>query len=174
MKPSCIQLAVTLVTCLYCNTIQAADWTSFLNGPHRTGYSDANLSPELKLAWVYRTRQNRRRPGRVHGKHRSRVMRCGIVSISIRRCKWPFVTIDFTSVTRSIKNSIAWTRRRGNPFGVFIRKAPFVWLLRWLTTAFTFGSDDGHVYCLDQQDGHEVWRMRQLVRRTTACWLAAK
>ena len=46
---------VALLTLALLSSFSIADeWTSYLNGRDRTGYTDAKLPADLKLSWVYR------------------------------------------------------------------------------------------------------------------------
>ena len=150
-------LAVALWPTAWC---PASDWTSYLNGPTRAGYSDAELSSALELAWVYRAPAKpqlawsgpREAPIEGHSmRHRVDFDSSMQVVVSGGRAFFGSTVDHKLHCVDAESGEPLWSFYTDGP----IRLAPCLFAGK-----LYFGSDDGCVYCLDQADGRELWSMR--------------
>ncbi|MCA9050494.1 MAG: PQQ-binding-like beta-propeller repeat protein, partial [Planctomycetaceae bacterium] len=138
----------------------AADWTAYLNGNDRVGYTSAVLSPDLHLAWTHKSQAKpelawsgpRSTPIEGHEmRHRVDFDASMQVVIGDGRAYFGSTVDHRLYCTDARTGKPLWTFYTDGP----IRLAP--------TLAFGHvyvGSDDGRVYCLNAADGSVVWQMR--------------
>jgi len=137
----------------------AADWPSFRGGSDHAGVAGETLSMPLKCAWSYQARHAPSpafRGGLAPSRRSPRVE-----SITCDYVFHPVIAagrLYFGSPTEEAVFCL--DARTGEPEWVFhadgaIRFAPTLWQGRVL-----FGSDDGHVYCLEGASGRLVWKFR--------------
>ncbi len=138
----------------------AADWTSYMNGSDRTGYSNASLTPDLHLAWVYKTPAKpelawsgpRETPIEGHVmRHRVDFDSSLQVTMQAGRLFFGSTVDNNVYCLDAITGEQYWKFHTDGP----IRLAPSL-----VDNKVYFGSDDGSVYCVDQADGREIWKMR--------------
>ncbi len=142
------------------STALSADWTSYLNGPDRAGFSNSPLTSDLHLAWVYRTPAKpelawsgpREAPIEGHAM-RHRVDFDSSLQITSQAGRLYFgSTVD--------NNVYCLDARTGEPIWSFNTDGPIRLAPSLAENKVYFGSDDGSVYCVDQADGREIWKMR--------------
>jgi len=137
----------------------AADWPSFRGGSHHAGVAGETLSMPLKLAWSHQARHAPSpafRGGLAPSRRGTRVE-----SITYDYVFHPVIAAGRLYFGSPIEEAVfCLDARTGEPEWVFhadgaIRFAPTLWQGRVL-----FGSDDGHVYCLEGASGRLVWKFR--------------
>ena len=137
-----------------------ADWTTYLNGNDRAGFTTERLDPSLRPAWILRAPAKpekawsgpRSTPIEGHEmRHRVDFDDAMQVAISGGRVFYgSSVDHHLYCVDANTGDSI-WSYYTEGP----IRLAPTL-----AHGNVYFGSDDGFVYCLNQNDGQLVWKMR--------------
>ena len=154
--------ALTLVFALglLSKSLAASDWLSYLNGRDRAGATDAALPAELELVWTYATSSKpqiawegpRNTPIEGH-EMRHRVSFDSSMQVVMRAGRAFFgSTVD--------NNLYCIDALTGEPIWTFptdgaIRLAPSL-----AHGNVYFGSDDGRVFCVTQDQGEIVWSMR--------------
>lgn len=158
-----VNLSIALFLALLCSTasqVQAADWSSYLNGRERTGYTPASMKGELSPVWIYRSPAKPRkawsgpRNAPIEGHEmRHRVDFDASLQVTIQGERVYFgSTVD--------NNLYCVDAKTGRPLWQFatdgaIRLAPSL-----AAGKVFFGSDDGVAYCLDASSGSLVWKHR--------------
>lgn len=137
-----------------------AQWSTYLSGNDRAGYTDAALTPELELAWVHRSQA---KPEKAWSGSRSTPIEGHVmlhrvdfdasmqVVIADGRAYFGSTVDHRLHCVDANTGETIWSFYTDGP----IRLAP--------TLAHGnayFGSDDGCVYCLNAADGRVVWQMR--------------
>lgn len=137
-----------------------ADWSTYLGGNHRSGASQATLSEDLQLAWVY---QSQAKPEQAWSGPRTTPIEGHVMLPRVNFDAAPQTIIADgriyfgSSVDHRLHcldaetGAEIWSYYTDGP----IRLAP--------TYAFEnvlFGSDDGFVYCVDASNGALVWKYR--------------
>jgi len=138
----------------------AADWTSYLNGRDRTGFSDATLTADLKPAWTYQS------PAK-HEQAWSGPRTAPIEGHEMRH------RVDFDSSVQVVfqnnraffgsavdNNLYCIEAETGKKLWSFYTDGPIRLAPALAHGNVYFGSDDGWIYCLNQQSGKVVWKMR--------------
>ena len=138
----------------------AADWTSYLNGRDRAGFSTAGLPADLTSVWIYKSPTKPQmawsgpRSAPIEGhemRHRVAFDSSMQVVIADGRAFFGSTVNNNLHCVDAATGQPIWTY----PTDGAIRLAP--------TLAHGnayFGSDDGHVFCVNQQTGQLVWKMR--------------
>lgn len=136
-----------------------ADWPGFRGGPDHGGATRETLGLPLKLAWRYEASHPPSpafRGGLAPSRRGPRVE-----SITYDYVFHPVIAAGRLYFGSSTEEAVfCLDARTGKPRWVFhaegaVRFAPTLWQGRVL-----FGSDDGHVYCLDGASGRLVWKLR--------------
>lgn len=149
-----------LLTMAVSGTVSAADWTSYLNGRDRTGYSDSALTADLKPAWIYKSPAKHEqawsgpRTAPIEGhemRHRVAFDSSVQVVFQDNRCFFGSAVDNNLYCVDAETGKQLWTFYSDGP----IRLAPAL-----AHGNVYFGSDDGWAYCLNQQSGDVVWKMR--------------
>ena len=151
---------IALVATQPTHTCCGADWTAYLNGRDRAGYTEAALSARLNLAWVYRAPGKHRqawagpRNAPIEGhemRHRVDYDSSMQVVISGNRVYFGSTVDNNLHCLDATTGETIWKFYTEGP----IRLAPTL-----AHGCVYFGSDDGCVYCLDQGSGGLNWKMR--------------
>lgn len=159
MRSLALQLSLLVAASICCISAHASDWTSYLNGVQRTGYSDADLSSDLRLAWVYRSHARpqtawsgpREAPIEGHEmRHRVDFDSAMQVVIGGNRAFFGSTVDHKIHCVDTATGKEIWSFYTDGP----IRLAPTL-----SDGKVFFGSDDGHVYCLQQATGKKIWSM---------------
>ena len=155
---SCCYAAV--VACFLTATPTFAEWTSYLNGNDRAGYTSQSVDGDLRLAWV---RQSPAKPQKAWAGPRS----ASIEGHEMRH------RVDFDAAMQVVVSdgkvyygsSVDHTL-----YCVDATTGETVWdfytegAIRLAPTLahgnVYVGSDDGFVYCLSAREGQVVWKMR--------------
>lgn len=137
-----------------------ADWPTYLNGNDRAGFTSAELKIPLQLSWTYKTRARPvqawegPREAAIEGlEMRHRVNFDDAMQVVMSNDRVYFgSTVDHRLYCVSAQTGeTIWSHYTEGP----IRLAPTL-----AHDHVYFGSDDGFVYCLNADDGTEVWKMR--------------
>lgn len=155
------RFALTLVIATATMTSPAtADWSTYLNGNDRAGFTTAEINTPLQLSWTYKTPARpvqawegpRDAPIEGH-EMRHRVDFDDAMQVVMSRGRVYFgSTVDHRLYCVDAKSGEPiWSHYTEGP----IRLAPTL-----AHGNVYFGSDDGFVYCLNAVDGAEVWKMR--------------
>jgi outer membrane protein assembly factor BamB len=155
------RFALTLVIATATMTSPAtADWSTYLNGNDRAGFTTAEIDTPLQLSWTYKTPARpvqawegpREAPIEGHEmRHRVDFDDAMQVVMSDGRVYFGS-TVDHRLYCVDAKSGEPiWSHYTEGP----IRLAPTL-----AHGNVYFGSDDGFVYCLNAVDGAEVWKMR--------------
>ncbi|MEO2019311.1 MAG: PQQ-binding-like beta-propeller repeat protein [Fuerstiella sp.] len=129
------------------NVSAADDWPMWRHNAGRTGVTTTELSPSLQLSWV------RHLPVITPAYHSSRlqfdagyepIVAGGQMLVASSRT-------DGVTAYETATGKETWTFRTNGP----IRCAPAVW-----QDSVCFGSDDGHLYCVELQTGNLRWKHR--------------
>ncbi len=141
-------LAIILVPLLTATTRSAADsWPMWRHDPGRTAVTAASLPESLQLSWV------RHLPAITPAFHNSRlqfdagyepVAAGGLLLIASSQT-------DSVTAYDAVTGQEKWVYRTNGP----VRFAPAVW-----NDSVCFGSDDGHLYCVQLQTGSLRWKYR--------------
>lgn len=143
----------TFVCALICNTVRSADWPTYRADITRSGVTDEPLPENLFLQWKY-IPTHPPKPAwpmpseelpRMHIDNAYHVTMAG-GAVYFGSC----VTNQIYSIDAASGN-VRWTFYTEGP----VRFAPTVYQGKVYA-----GSDDGHVYCLDTNDGSLVWKYR--------------
>lgn len=149
-----------LVSCFLTVTPTLADWTSYLNGNDRAGYTSESVVGVLTLAW---TRQAPAKPRKAWAGPRSEL----IEGHEMRH------RVDFDAAMQVVVSdgrvyygsSVDHTlycvdADTGETIWDFYTEGA-IRLAPTLAHGNVYvGSDDGFVYCLNREDGEVVWKMR--------------
>lgn len=163
-KTSRLRFAVSVCICIqslvFVREAKGADWSSYLNGNDRAGYASSALSADLKLAWVYRA------PGK------PRKAWAGPRSAPIEGHEMRH-RVDFDSsmqVVASENRAYFGSTVDNNAYCLNANTGKTIWsfptdgAIRLAPTLahgnVYLGSDDGWVYCVTQDSGELVWKMR--------------
>ncbi|MCA9062232.1 MAG: PQQ-binding-like beta-propeller repeat protein [Planctomycetaceae bacterium] len=154
------RLLLTLLAISVLSSLHAADWPAYLNGNDRDGYTSADLSPDLHLAWVHHSQARpelawsgpRETPIEGHVmKHRVDFDASMQVVIGGNRAYYGSMVDHRLYCLETTTGKPLWTFDTEGP----IRLAPTL-----AHGNVYFGSDDGTVYCLRADNGDVVWKMR--------------
>ncbi|MEZ6138065.1 MAG: PQQ-binding-like beta-propeller repeat protein [Pirellulaceae bacterium] len=160
MRIRLLQVCVCLIICLVCKVGIATDWTTYLNGTDRAGYSNAALQPQLNLAWIYRSQAvpelawsgPRETPIEGHVmRHRVDFDSSMQVVISGNRAFFGSTVDHKLHCLDAQTGQEIWSFYTDGP----IRLAPAL-----ADGKAYFGSDDGRAYCVDQVDGRLIWSVQ--------------
>ncbi len=148
-------LVLTLVT-----STAAADWTTYLNGNKRTGFTRSTIDPSLHLAWTYRASA---KPIKAWSGPRN----APIEGHEMRH------RVDFDAAMQVVMSGgLAYfgntvdhrlhcvEAKSGKPVWSFYTDGPIRLAPTLAHGNVYFGSDDGLVYCLEATRGQLVWKMR--------------
>ena len=150
---------VCLFVCWTVASSSFADWSAYLNGNDRTGFSPVPLSPDLKLAWTYQSPAKpiqawsgpREAPIEGHEmRHRVNFDDAMQVVIQDGRVYFGSAVDHRLHCVDAMTGSPLWSFHTEGP----IRLAPTL-----AHGNLYFGSDDGVVYCVST-DGKLVWKQR--------------
>lgn len=150
---------VLLSLCWSVASCSMADWSAYLNGNDRAGFSPVELSPNLNLAWTYKSPAKpikawsgpRAEPIEGHEmKHRVNFDDAMQVVIQNGRVYFGSTVDHRLHCVDAKTGSPIWSFRTEGP----IRLAPTL-----AHGNVYFGSDDGVVYCLTT-DGELNWKLR--------------
>ena len=137
-----------------------AEWSTYLNGNDRAGYSPVNLQLPLKLVWQYQTQAKPKmawegpREAPIEGhemRHRVNFDDAMQTVISGGRVYFGSTVDHRMYCVDSQSGEVVWSHYTEGP----IRLAPSL-----AHGNVYFGSDDGKVYCLNALTGQPVWQMR--------------
>lgn len=141
-------LAATLmIAFVMTSAIEAEDWPMYRQNPGRTAISVQRIPDELSLRWT------RQLPPLTPAYHSERlhfdagyepVAAAGLVLIGSSRT-------DSVTAYKASSGEVAWTFTANGP----VRCAPAIWQDR-----VCFGSDDGHLYCVDLRSGKLHWKQQ--------------
>ena len=152
-------LVATIVLQVSAATV-LADWSTYLNGNDRAGYSPTDLIFPLKLVWQHKTPAKpqmawegpRNAPIEGHEmRHRVDFDDAMQTVISNGRVYFGSTVDHRLYCVKSTTGEDLWTHYTEGP----IRLAPTL-----AHGNIYFGSDDGKVYCLNADTGQPVWTMR--------------
>jgi len=141
-------------------TAASADWSTYLNGNDRAGYSPTNLELPLKLVWQHKTPAKPRmawegpRDAPIEGhemRHRVDFDAAMQTVISNGRVYFGSTVDHRMYCVDGQTGEVVWTHYTEGP----IRLAPTL-----AHGNIYFGSDDGKIYCLNAATGQPVWIMR--------------
>ena len=141
-------------------TAASADWSTYLNGNDRAGYSPTNLELPLKLVWQHKTPAKPRmawegpRDAPIEGhemRHRVDFDAAMQTVISDGRVYFGSTVDHRMYCVDGQTGKVVWTHYTEGP----IRLAPTL-----AHGNIYFGSDDGKIYCLNAATGQPVWIMR--------------
>lgn len=160
MRLLCFVRVVLPFTVLFGGVACSAEWTSYLNGNDRAGFSESRLNSKLSLQWVYHSPARPEmawsgpRSSPIEGHEmRHRVNFDAALQVVTADGRVYFgSSVDHRVHCRSAKDgSLLWSFYTEGP----IRLAPTL-----AHGNVYFGSDDGQVYCLKADSGELVWSMR--------------
>jgi outer membrane protein assembly factor BamB len=150
--------------CMYwlfaCGAVLATDWSSFRNGPERTGATNEIVQLNEHPSWVYRAAAP---PRMAWSSGEGRVMENHLIGNLTKYddAIHPVVAGDRVYFGSSVDHHLhclnltdgseVWSFATGGP----IRLAPTV-----DQQHVFFGSDDGFAYCLSTTDGRVVWKQK--------------
>jgi outer membrane protein assembly factor BamB len=150
-----------LFVAMVASAIEAdADWSTYLGGNARTGYSPSTLELPLERVWTYKTAAKPQqawegpRVTPIEGHEmRHRVDFDDAMQVAIAKGRAYFGSaVDNTLYCVDVTSGrTLWNYYTAGP----IRLAPTL-----SHGNVYFGSDDGLVYCLSADDGSMVWKMR--------------
>jgi outer membrane protein assembly factor BamB len=138
----------------------AADWSAYLNGNQRAGFTPSTIDTPLQLAWTY---QPPAKPMMAWSGPRNEP----IEGHEMRH------RVDFDDAMQVVmSDGLAYfgntvdhrlhcvEAKTGKPVWSFYTDGPIRLAPTLAHGNVYFGSDDGLVYCLDARDGKVVWKMR--------------
>ena len=137
-----------------------ADWPVYLNGNHRTGFTESTLELPLQHAWTYKSPAKpvqawegpRETPIEGHVmKHRVNFDAAMQIVMSAGKAYFGSAVDHNLHCVDASTGAPVWKFYTDGP----IRLAPTI-----AHGNVYFGSDDGVVYCLNANDGKVVWKMR--------------
>ncbi len=129
------------------NVSNADDWPMWRHNAGRTGVTTTELPPSLQLSWV------RHLPVITPAYHSSRLQFDAGYEPIVAGGQMLIASSRTDSVTayETATGKETWTFRTNGP----IRCAPAVW-----QDSVCFGSDDGHLYCVELRTGSLRWKHR--------------
>lgn len=138
----------------------SADWSTYLNGNDRAGFTSQRLSTPLKLSWTYESPAKPRkswegpRSAPIEGHEmRHRVDYDDALQVAIAGGR-----VFFGSTVDHRMHCV--DAETGQPIWSFYTEGPIRLAPTLAHGNVYFGSDDGHAYCLRQSDGGVVWKIR--------------
>ena len=154
------RIAVPFIVLLVAATALAEDWPTYLRNPGRTGATSEQLQGSLEIRWVYESYAKPQRaytgPGGriIESKQlRPRIKFDDALHVAVVGERVYFgSSVDHRLHCKLINSGeTVWTFSSGGA----IRLAPTV-----VDGGVYFGSDDGYAYCLNADNGKQIWKLR--------------
>lgn len=140
--------------------VWSADWTSYLNGNDRVGYTSASLPDKLNLAWVYKSPA---KPEKAWSAPRTTPIEGHVMLDRVDFDSAPQVVIagDKAYFGSTVDHRLHCVEAAtGTPIWSTYCDGPIRLAPTLAHGNAYFGSDDGYVYCVRAADGQLVWKMR--------------
>ncbi len=138
----------------------AADWSAYLNGNHRAGFTQSAIETPLQLAWTYKapTKPMMAWSGPRNAPIEGHEMRHRVDFDDAMQVVMSGGLAYFGSTVDHRLHCVE--AETGKPVWSFYTEGPIRLAPTLAHGNVYFGSDDGFVYCLDASDGKVVWKMR--------------
>jgi outer membrane protein assembly factor BamB len=142
------------------SSLAMADWSTYLNGNDRAGFTRDRLDTPLRLSWTY---QSSVKPVQAWEGPRSapiegREMRHRVDFDDALQVAMSGGRVYFGSTVDHRLRCV--DAKTGEPIWSYYTEGPIRLAPTLAHGNVYFGSDDGNVYCLRQSDGSVVWKMR--------------
>jgi len=148
-----IGLASVLLAGLLSTAVFAGSWPMYRADAARSGVTSQRLGGELALRWVYRPLHAPKPawPPPAEELPRTNADNAYHVAIDEHRVYFGSSVTGKLYAVDAKQGTVAWTFFAEGP----VRFAPTI-----VAGRVYFGSDDGHVYCLDATSGQLIWKYR--------------
>ncbi len=144
----CVIFSFTL-----CHIASSADWPTYRSDITRSGVTDGSVPAELGLQWQYIPTHAPKPAWPMPSEERPRM--------HVDNAYYAVMAEDTVYFGSSVTNKIhAIDAASGKPRWTFFTQGPVRFAPTIDQGRLYAGSDDGHVYCLDAEDGSLIWKYR--------------
>ena len=146
-------LIVAFCYLFVCTTGKAEDWITYRSDIARSGAGSETVGPELFLRWTYipTHRPVPAWPMPAEEMPRMHIDNALRVAVADGRVYFGCPVTNRVYALDTVSGQVRWTFSAEGP----VRFSP-----TFHNNRIYFGSDDGHVYCLDARNGSLVWKYR--------------